>query len=255
MNSETVKYAFLVNPFGFPIRIEQGEIEADYAAFLQRQIPELHKKTITGQVLDFVLERCERPGGLILEFGVFTGTSINKIADACREGTVFGFDSFEGFPEAWGGISKETSKEMFSGPLPRVWDNVTLVKGWFDETLPVFLESHPEQCSLIHIDCDVYSSASTVLSLLRDRIRSGTILVFDEMTNLGVLSDMHEMKAWWEFVRESGIQFEWLCYGYDSGTAFHVVFRRRDGTARWMELARYFGIPPAFKCAAAVRVL
>jgi hypothetical protein len=39
--------------------------------------------------------------GLILEFGVFSGNSINIIADKFPLRTIYGFDSFEGLPEEW----------------------------------------------------------------------------------------------------------------------------------------------------------
>ena len=45
-----------------------------------------------------------RTPGLWLEFGVYTGTSMNMTADARRQadnGQVHGFDSFEGLPTAW----------------------------------------------------------------------------------------------------------------------------------------------------------
>ena len=31
------------------------------------------------------------------------------------------------------------------------------VVGWFNETLPGFLEKHPQNISFVHIDCDIYS--------------------------------------------------------------------------------------------------
>ena len=38
----------------------------------------------------------------------------------------------------------------------------------------------PTLASFIHIDCDLYSSTKTVLTLLAPAIRTGTVLVFDE---------------------------------------------------------------------------
>jgi hypothetical protein len=37
---------------------------------------------------------------------------------------------------------------------------------------------------LVHIDSDLYSSARDVLTLLNDRIVPGTVLAFDELTEL-----------------------------------------------------------------------
>ncbi len=39
--------------------------------------------------------------GLILEFGVYKGETINFIASKLRDKVIYGFDSFEGLPEDW----------------------------------------------------------------------------------------------------------------------------------------------------------
>lgn len=51
-------------------------------------------------VLDLALGAMTVAQGLVLEFGVFAGTTINQIASRVRQ-DVFGFDSFEGLPERW----------------------------------------------------------------------------------------------------------------------------------------------------------
>ena len=59
--------------------------------------------------------------------------------------------------------------------LPKVKENVELHKGWFNESLPPFLEQHPGPVAFIHVDCDLYSSTKTLLDLLAPRIRPGTV--------------------------------------------------------------------------------
>jgi len=79
---------------------------------------------------------CVEKEGLFMEFGVFKGSTVNYIADQIN-GQIFGFDSFEGLPEDWReSFEKGTFKVDM---LPRVRQNVTLIKGWFNESLPVFL--------------------------------------------------------------------------------------------------------------------
>ena len=47
--------------------------------------------------------------------------------------------------------------------LPSVPENMTLVKGWFNETLPSFVATNTnKKISYLHIDCDLYSSANQV---------------------------------------------------------------------------------------------
>lgn len=76
--------------------------------------------------------------GLNLEFGVFSGTTINHLSSEYPHLNFVGFDSFEGLPEDW---KSGFEKGCFSvKELPIVNKNVQLVKGWFDNTLPEFLK-------------------------------------------------------------------------------------------------------------------
>ena len=145
-----------------------------------------------------------RPDGLFLEFGVASGRTINHMALNTPQAHFYGFDSFEGLPEAWrSGFHKGT----FAQPrLPAVPPNVTLIKGWFDETLPAFLHDWPHlPLSLVHIDCDLYSSTKTILANLKDRIVPGTVIVFDEYWNYPGWRD-HEFKAFEELLAEPAIR-------------------------------------------------
>jgi hypothetical protein len=146
-------------------------------------------------------------GGLMLEFGVATGRTLNHWARLFPRNIIHGFDGFQGLPETW---SWQFQKGHFSQPLPRVADNCELVVGWFDQTLPRFLEQHPgKRVALLHIDSDLYSSAQYVLETLADRIRTGTIIVFDEYLNFpGWEQDEH--RAWCEFVERHNVKFEYL---------------------------------------------
>lgn len=145
--------------------------------------------------------------GLILEFGVYEGETINVIASMLKNKTVFGFDSFEGLPETWRfGFEKGT---FAINKLPKVRGNVILIKGWFDETLPEFREKHNQQISFIHIDCDLYSSTKVVFDSLGDKITPGTIIVFDEFFNYPAWRE-GEYKAFSEFVKERNIKFEYI---------------------------------------------
>lgn len=147
--------------------------------------------------------------GLYCEFGVWRGTTINHIAKIITKHTVWGFDSFEGLPERWrDGFDKGRFKVA---SLPKVEANVNLVKGWFDETLPKFLEDKTGSARFLHIDCDLYSSTKTIFSLFKDRIVPGTVIVFDEFFNYPGWNE-GERKALDEFIAETGYQYEWIGY-------------------------------------------
>jgi len=153
--------------------------------------------------------------GLWMEFGVWNGESINHIAKRVKGETIYGFDSFEGLPvDWWQGRTADAlvPKDYFKcSSLPRVRNNVELIKGWFDQTLPGFLASHAGPASFIHIDSDVYDSAKTVLDLLADRIRPGTVIVFDELFNYPCWEE-HEWRALQEFIAARKMSVKYLAF-------------------------------------------
>jgi hypothetical protein len=147
-------------------------------------------------------------GGLVLEFGVFEGGSINLIADLVGPSvTVFGFDSFEGLPEGWiDGFGQ--GRFAIDGP-PLVKSNVHLVKGWFAETLPPFLQSEHRPVAFLHVDCDLYSSTRVVLHHLAPRLKPGTVIVFDEYFNYPGW-ERGEFLALQEITGENGLLFDYI---------------------------------------------
>ncbi len=148
--------------------------------------------------------------GLWLEFGVYQGRDIRVIASHAP-GQVYGFDSFEGLPEDWTHFQKR-GRFSLSGDAPMLSDssaNVRLVKGWFSESLPPFLERHTQPVAFVHIDSDLYSSAWTVLSHLRQQIVDGTIILFDDMLNYPGWRD-GEYRAFVQFIEEEGCDYEFI---------------------------------------------
>jgi hypothetical protein len=144
--------------------------------------------------------------GLVLEFGVAGAESLRQIA-ALRSGPVYGFDSFEGLPEDWFAYLR---KGFFAQALPAVPAHVTLVKGWFSDTLEPFLQEHAGPVAFLHIDSDLYSSADCILKALTGRIVPGTIILFDEYWNYPGWQK-HEFLAFREFIERTGLR-----YRYDS---------------------------------------
>lgn len=139
--------------------------------------------------------------GAIVECGVYHGRTVNLLAKWAPDRRVFGFDSFEGLPQDWTGRESAGSYST-GGRLPEVRENVELVKGWFDRTLPAFaarLEQQAESTiALLHIDCDIYSSTLEALTALGPRLAPGAVVVFDEYTGYAGWRD-HEARAWDEF--------------------------------------------------------
>ena len=147
------------------------------------------------------------PDGLILEFGVFSGTTINHIAQLTQE-RVYGFDAFTGLPEEW---RPGFAKGAFNvSAIPAVRSNVELVVGLFENTLGPFKDRNRGMtASLIHIDCDIYNSTVTVFRELSEMIVKGTIIVFDEYFNYPGWRQ-HEYRAFQEYVTKHNKTYEYV---------------------------------------------
>jgi hypothetical protein len=150
--------------------------------------------------------------GYLLEFGVFKGTSINYFSNAIKTETFYGFDSFEGLQEDWKGWSLRKGAFDLNGVMPNVNPNVKLIKGWFDQTIPTFLNTQTvEHIRLLHIDCDTYEATKTVFEQLNKEIKTGTLILFDEFFGYRGW-EIGEFKAFNEFVIDQKINFKFLAF-------------------------------------------
>jgi hypothetical protein len=152
--------------------------------------------------------------GLIAEFGVFEGRAINYVAKQLPYRTIYGFDSFKGLPEDWIGWELPKGSFNLDGVSPVVENNVELVTGYFNESLPSWVEEHKEPFSLLIVDSDLYSSACTILNTLgTNQIVPGTLILFDEyFGHIGWRNN--EFKAWQEFVNKHNIKYEYLAINH-----------------------------------------
>ena len=147
--------------------------------------------------------------GLICEFGVFEGGTLEHIASKTKK-FVYGFDSFEGLPEDWDGNILEGHFALPGTPdLKGV--NIKLVKGWFNESIPKFLGNLQEKTPIafLHIDCDLYSSTKDIFSLLGDLIQDGTVIVFDEYFNYPNWQN-HEFLAFKEYTELNKVTYKYI---------------------------------------------
>jgi hypothetical protein len=81
------------------------------------------------EILNFCLTNAST-NGLVLEFGVFEGYSLNYIADRLLENhdrrIAHGFDTFNGLPENWTGNNLTKGYFCIDGYIPQVRNNVKL---------------------------------------------------------------------------------------------------------------------------------
>jgi hypothetical protein len=150
--------------------------------------------------------------GLVLEFGVASGTTLRHIVEELPGREIFGFDVFTGLPEAW---RPGFPAGMFAQDAVPDVPGATLVQGLFDETLPGFLDEHPGNVAFLHLDADLYSSTKTVLDLVGDRLVPGTVVVLDEYFNYPGWQD-GEYRAWAEFATNRAVGFEYVGYTFNN---------------------------------------
>jgi len=159
------------------------------------------------------------------EFGTGTGGTLTYYLKALKKiiklkkldlkkFRIFLFDSFEGLPEytnpkdynpAWTkgqfSGSEDYIKNLIKSILPEALDNVSFVKGYYENTLNEKLQKSLRQFppSIVNIDVDYYTSTKTVLEWIHPILQDGTIFYFDDIYEyLGNLSK-GEYKAIDEF--------------------------------------------------------
>lgn len=149
--------------------------------------------------------------GSVVECGVFQGFGITSWAkfSAILEPVnltrrIYGFDSFNGFPEIsekdrssssghikQGDLFADCFEEInelvsihdstrFLGHVPKV----KLVKGDATKTIPKFVDENPHLLvSLLFLDFDLYEPTKVALEHFLPRMPKGSILAFDELDN------------------------------------------------------------------------
>jgi hypothetical protein len=175
------------------------------------------------QLFDLAAERIGNGPMTYLEFGVHEGWSMGEIVGRfSHPGARFcGFDSFEGLPESWGGFLP--GRFSTGGITPSSRDpRVSFVKGWFQNTLPGFLATHPiAQPVLINFDADIYSSTLFVLASLRSYV-SEYWFIFDEF-------NWDESVALYDYVRAFPVELEFIaCTKDENGAPIQLLGRLRN---------------------------
>ena len=126
---------------------------------------------------------------------------MGDIPTALRRGLskqIVAFDVFDQFPETEWELDKPARARFIEGAgsqsisiddlrtvLERkdIGANVELVKGNIVETLPAYIDAHPELAvSLVNLDADVYEPAVTALRCLWPRLVPGGILIVDDFS-------------------------------------------------------------------------
>jgi hypothetical protein len=142
-----------------------------------------------------------------------TATDIAKIGQVWEKMRFFAFDSFEGLPEIEGldaqgndfAIGKYTYAEArFRDNLAKEGvplAKVVTVPGWFERTCSAETIGRfgIKSAAIIHVDCDLYSSAKTVLEFVKPLLVDGTIIIFDDWFCFRGNPDLGEQRAFAEW--------------------------------------------------------
>lgn len=176
---------------------------------VEREMPEAMILLDSAAFLRLALSRAPKDGAHC-EFGVFSGTTINLLAEERPDTRFDGFDSFRGLPSDWTGYMVFDFKR--DGEMPKVRANVVLHRGWFEDTLPEYAASI-DRVTFLHVDCDIYSSTATIFRHLGSKLAPGCVVVFDEYFCYPGF-EMHERRAFSEFLDASGRTSRWFaCCG------------------------------------------
>lgn len=139
--------------------------------------------------------------GCIAEFGVFKGASFSRLCifrelfESAATRSILGFDTFGTFPKASGkdhnqkldtflreAGNQSIGQEALEASLKQrgLDKNVTLVKGDICDTLPEYLNAHPQtRFALVNMDVDIYEPSKVILKHVWERIVHGGILILD----------------------------------------------------------------------------
>jgi Macrocin-O-methyltransferase (TylF) len=158
---------------------------------------------------------------LYLEFGVAKGASMRQWSTLLRnpDSRLHGFDSFLGLPHEWTLEGHERGYFSTEGRVPEIDDpRIRFFVGWFEETLAQY-EWPEHEVLVVVLDADLYSSTSTALQHIKDALRPGSYLYFDQFHHR-----CDELRAFAEFVDENAFVFELAAASRDlSNVAFRLV--------------------------------
>lgn len=145
-----------------------------------------------------MFEKASNIEGAIVECGIGKGRTFLYLttftAQEGKQRRVWGFDSFEGFPEPstedmtarqpkrgeWGGVSPEDIVHLLKTagvPEEFVDERVRLVKGFVENTLSQY-DGKP--IALLHIDLDLYEAYRVSLERLVPFVAKNGLVLFDE---------------------------------------------------------------------------
>lgn len=173
-------------------------------------------------------------------FGVMTWAKLSAIMEPVNlTRRIYGFDTFEGFPNlaaedraaasehvVEGDLAADVQDELealvaahdasrFIGHVPKV----KFIKGDASKTIPTFIDEHPHLVvSLLFLDFDLYDPTMAALEHFVPRMPKGAVIAFDELDNPLWPG---ETRAMLEFCKHNKLRIERL--PFDPYVGFAVI--------------------------------
>ncbi|MGI8440921.1 MAG: TylF/MycF/NovP-related O-methyltransferase [Thermoleophilaceae bacterium] len=167
----------------------------------------------------FAYAQAERVPGDYAEFGVWEGRTFVEAYRVAQRFPGFprrfvAFDSFAGLPEL---SEVDAGGQFFAGQFdhdPRAFEarlrrarippgEVTIVEGFFEETLARPERIPLETVAVAWVDCDLYASTVPVLDYLAPRLAHGAVLIFDDWFCFQGAPDRGERRACAEWLERN----------------------------------------------------
>jgi len=175
--------------------------------------------------------------------GVTFGLAFNQSRKKNYHCRLWAFDSFRGLPAK---VTKEDDHPMWiegtmaidtqefikicnENHIPR--SEFSIVPGYFEQSLKDAASNNlPQNICLAYIDCDLYSSARSVLEFLALRLKHGMIIAFDDYYCWSPTQVSGERKACAEYFRnnEKWVLLPFIKYGW-GGMSFVVEDKKLNG--------------------------
>jgi len=177
---------------------------------------------------------------VFFEFGCSSGRTFSAIVNATKyfnitKAEFYAFDSFEGLPKTnlqEDGIFKTGEFSTPQSDFIKIVRHKTgidldanhIIKGFYSESLTTELQMRMPKVGMVHIDVDLYSSATQVLEFIKPLMVEGTVIIFDDWYCFPPHSDQGERRAVREFIAANpSFQLEeWKAYS-TCGKSFFVV--------------------------------
>ena len=182
-----------------------GEKDGKFPKYVRRQnitrflsLYEIYKKVV--KVKGSIIECGVNEG-----FGLMSWAKFSAIIEPTNlSRRIYGFDTFQGFPEISekdksdnsnhvkvGDLSTDSYDELIN--LNEIHDStrflghiekVKLIKGNANKTIPAFIEKNPHLVvSLLFLDFDLYKPTLVALENFVPRMPKGAVIAFDELDN------------------------------------------------------------------------